>query len=513
MEIRETRKSVAGRGVGDARRHAPAEARTRSATALCQRLRDELGEHRFARYFADGAGLSVDDQRIEVRVATPFMAEVMNRRLAPTLRRAAAGAGSDQPLEVRVRVDSAMRKRPHPTPADESTPEGRDPPAPAAPPKDPSRSTQRPQPRPTHQLEEFIVGDSNRLAYTAAVRVAEGIDDEAFSPLFIHGGSGLGKTHLLQGIAARFARVHPGVKTRCVTAEAFTNEYISAIRSNTTDRFRRAWRSVRLLCLDDVHFLRGKQSTQVELLHTLDAIGLQQARIVLASDEHPRRIEQLSQHLVSRCMSGAVIHVADPDEELRRRLVAAFAARRGLTLTPDGLDALAVRAAQAGSAREIEGLLTQIEAVARLAPDVCATGERGIDAGAVRRSLGLSDGSAKKGRAAHRCPVRIDGIVGEVCRSLRLEPTDLLGAGRHRRVVLARGLISRLARELTTLSFPDIARALHRPNHSTIITAYRRISGQIDRGEGVEVGPDLAGVTLADLASGVRARVLEAAGR
>lgn len=508
MEIRETRMSTPGRSVGDARRTAEgANEHARRATALRDGLRNELGEHRFARYFADGMGLSVDDGHLEVRVATPFMAEVMSRRLGPTLRRAAAQAGAAEPLEICVRVDRSLCAPSGPT---------RRPPPPARNTERraaPDSAVRQYTSRPWHRLEDFVVGEPNRLAYTAAVRVAEGIDDAAFSPLFIHGASGLGKTHLLQGIAARFSATHPGARIRCVTAEAFTNEYVAAIRSNTSDRFRRAWRTVKLLCLDDVHFLRGKQSTQVELLHTLDAIGLHEARIVLASDEHPRRIEQLSQHLVSRCMSGAVIHVGDPDADLKRRLISAFALRRGISLTPDGLDTLAQRAGGTCNAREIEGLLTQVEAVLRLVPDVCGSGGGEIDGGAVRRSLKLSEGTARARRPAHRSPVRIDAITAEVCRAVRIEPGELVGSGRHRRVVLARGLISRLARELTTLSFPDIARALHRPNHSTVITAHRRISGQMDRGESVQVGPDLAGVTVTELVSGIRARLLEAAGR
>lgn len=478
------------------------------STKLRERLRDEVGSERFARYFGDGANVAVDGDGVEVVVPSTFMADLISRRFGGSIQRAAAAIAGEPstteepPTEVRVRVERAAGGEPgRPRPASKTaTPTVIRRPAPDA-------------PRLRHRLEEFIVGESNRLAHAAAARIVAGVDDAAFSPLFLHGPSGVGKTHLLQGIAARFLGLHPGRRVRYVTAEAFTNEYITAIRANATDRFRRAWRNVKLLCLDDVHFLGGKQSTQVELLHTLDAIGLHDARIVLASDEHPRRIDQLGHHLVSRFMSGAVIRIEEPDEELTRRLIAELAARRGLRLTPDGIAALLQRALKSGSrsAREIEGMLTQIEAVARLAPELCGP-DASWDAGAVRRSLCLAEGAGAK-RTAQRRPIRLDAIRDEVCRALRVEPADLLGSGRHARVVLARGLTVRLARELTAMSFPEIARGLKRPNHSTVITANKRVCSQLEKGAMLELGADLAGLTLADLLARVRGRVLEASGR
>jgi chromosomal replication initiator protein len=470
---------------------------------LRDRLRDEVGSERFARYFGDGANVAFDREGVEVVVPSTFMADLINRRFGGSLRRAAAASTDQASAEVRVRVERTARQEP---------PKG----SIAAPAQSASpRKSRKPAEllRLRHRLDDFIVGESNRLAHAAAVRIATGVEDAAFSPLFLHGPSGVGKTHLLQGIAARYAQLHPGRSIRYVTAEAFTNEYITAIRANSTDRFRRAWRNTRLLCLDDVHFLRGKQSTQVELLHTLDAIGLHDARIVLASDEHPRRIDQLGDHLVSRFMSGAVIRIDEPDEELTRRLIAELAARRGLRLTQDGIAALMQRALKsaAHSVRELEGMLTQLEAVERLAPDLCGAGA-GWDAGAVRRSLGLAEGSAARAGAERR-PVRLEAIRDEVCRTMRVEPTDLLGSGRHARVVLARGLIVRLARELTAMSFPEIARGLKRPNHSTVITAHKRVCSQLESGAMLKIGSDFAGLTLADLLARVRGRVLEASGR
>lgn len=503
VRIREAERVTPGRSGNDSPSRRAGEPGPGDRERLIrERLRAELGPERFSRYFEQGAKLSVSAGGVEVAVPSPFMAELFSRRLGPTLRRAAAddAAGS---AEVRVRVDRTLERMPSGT---QGTPQRR----PAHPVTErPARASLRLR----HRLKDFIVGESNRLAHTAAARIAEGVDDAAFSPLFIHGSSGLGKTHLLQGVARRYLQRSPGARVRYVTAEGFTNDYITAIRSNSTDKFRREWRGVKLLCLDDVHFLRGKQATQTELLHTLDAIGLTEARVVLASDEHPRRITELNDHLVSRFLSGAVVRIDEPDEALCRRLVRALAVRRDLPLGEDGLAALTERASTGGrrSGREIEGLLNQVEAVRRLTPDLCG-GPGPMDAAAVRRALGLSDGAALR-RGAGRKPVRIELILREVCHQLRVEPEDLYGSGRHRRVVLARGLVVRLARELTTLSYPEIARALGRPNHSTVITAQQRIGRQMEQGTPVDCGPDLAGLTIADLGARVRGRILDAAGR
>lgn len=468
---------------------------------IADHLRQRLGPHHYDRYLSQGARLAEHPEGVELLVPSPFMAERLQRRLGATLR--CVGDDGATLAEVRVRVDRSLATPINPAPQ----------PAPRHP--QPRRLPPRRGPGAPlrHKLDDFLVGDSNRLAHSAATRLAEGIDDAAFSPLCIHGPSGVGKTHLLQGVAARYLQRRPAARVRYSTAETFTNDYIHAIRANATDAFRRELRRLELLCLDDVHFLRAKESTQTELLHTLDAIAAGGARILLASDDHPRHIDALNAHLVSRFLSGAVVRIDEPDDALRRALVRELARRRRLDLTDEGLNTLTARAAETPgrSVRELEGLLNQVEAVRRLTPDLCG-GEGPMDGPAVRRALGLSEGAANA-RAARRKPVQFDAILREVCQLLRVEPEDLFSRGRHRRVVLARALSVRIARELTTLSYPEIARALHKPNHSTVITADQRIGRQMDQGEPANCGPDLAGLTIADLLARARTRVLEAPAR
>ncbi|MFM1823191.1 MAG: Chromosomal replication initiator protein DnaA [Planctomycetota bacterium] len=318
------------------------------------------------------------------------------------------------------------------------------------------------------RLEDFIVGESNRLAFAASEQFGEGAD-EAPRILFLHGECGVGKTHLLQGLCRRRNERAPRSVVRYVTAEQFTNEYIAAVRDGSLEAFRRRLRRVDLLAIDDVHFFANKTATQAEFLHTIDAIDLSGARIALVSDEHPRHIRRFSQSLVSRFLSGMVVKVERPDRPTRSSLVARLARERGLDLTTAAEDLVAGRFA--GSVREIEGAVTRLAALAEL------DGLRGqLGPGTIERLLG-DDAPALPGGA----PIRLGAIVEAVCGALGVAKDDLLGQGRHKRTVLARGVVAHLARELTAHSYPEIARALGRDTHSAVHTAAKRLREEIER--------------------------------
>ncbi|MFZ4574358.1 MAG: DnaA ATPase domain-containing protein, partial [Phycisphaerales bacterium] len=272
-----------------------------------------------------------------------------------------------------------------------------------------------------------------------------------------------------------------------------------AVRANKVDAFRKGYRRVELLCIDDVHFLSNKEATQTELLHTLDAIGFEGAKLAFASDESPREIRKLSEKLVSRFMSGVVARIDIPDPELREKLVRALAKRRGMRLEEPAVKLIADRSMRAigslggfgGSVRELEGLVIQVEAVHRLLPEFASNGTIGVIL--VRKAFGLqeSDSPIPIPLRSPRRPIAIEFVIEEVCRTLGVDFERLMGKGRHKRVVLARSLISYLARKLTTMSFPEIARAMGRPNHSTIITAQRRLEAELDRSPDTALGDEL----------------------
>lgn len=498
---------------------------------LLRRLTQELGPGRIERLFDHASGITIQDGRVDVTVATGFSAEWLDRKFGTAIRRAAEAEFTPGDAGVTLRFQIAGDDRPSPAGEDADRAPGRPgrtnddqderPAGQRAPgvsagmrgPRTPGaagpvvthRAAAPLRPAMRYRFEDFVVGATNRLAYSTALQIAESGEEAPAAPLFIHGACGLGKTHLLQALAARFAERRPGAGVRYITAETFTNEYITAVRNNQIEAFRKTYRGLDLLCLDDVHFLSSKEKTQNELLHTFDAINLGRARVVLASDGHPRDIQRLSEGLVSRFMSGIVLRLEVPDAELRRRIVEQLARRRGLALEPAAAALLAGHGDGGSSVRELEGLLLKVDAVQRLLPEFgLGNGQVGILA--VRQALGLDSAAGAEARA--RRPIQISAIISEVCGALRVEPTDLGGKGRHKRVVMARSLITYLARKLTTMSFPEIARALSRPNHSTVITAYQRITARLDaQGQddlAPELGVEFSGIGLADLAGRLR---------
>lgn len=529
---------------------------------LRSRLSEELGPGSFRRYFG-AAEFIASPGRVDVTAPTAFMADFLSRRFSEALRRAAGiceapegglmvgfrvAPGRD-PADRGEAVAAADRAD---RPGRSATREGHDGlssngfagapgrgadgGANGAPPahhdrSDPSRTAEsrasngRLGDRSRHRrgsepggaafrryrLDAFIEGASNRLALGAARDFAAQDGPTTLSPLFIHSSWGLGKTHLLQGIAHSVLERRPGARVRYTTGELFTNEFIAAVRGNALDAFRKSLRSLDLLCVDDVHFLASKAKTQSELLHTFDAIATSGARLVFASDGHPREIAELSEALVSRLMAGMVVRIDPPDEALRLALVRTLAERRGLALDDAAAQILADRvarfpsgrgdaAARGGSVRDIEGLLTQVEAVARLLPELCPTPGR-IGSTLVHRALGLAvtaDETTAEPLAPRR-PIHVDTIASEVCAYLRVDLTEMMGRGRHKRVVLARSMTAYLSRRLTTLSYPEIARAMRRPNHSTIITAHNRMHAQLRAGDRVAVGSEFDGMTLGEI--------------
>jgi chromosomal replication initiator protein len=472
--------------------------------SLRRRLAEHIGDDEVERYFDGQTRVSMLEDRLEVTVASGLLAKLLDTRYGTSIRRAAGDAfGNGKPVEVAFRVDrAAFSARPE-TPAPAPEPQ-------QARVQIAARAQASAAANARCNFENYLVGKSNRLAHAAAVRVADA--DGYVAPLFLHGSCGMGKTHLLQATVQRYVANHPGSSVRYTTAEAFTNEFVAAIKANRVEAFRRSYRKVDLLAIDDVHFFSSKEATQAELLHTLDAVGLEGARIILASDEHPKEIRKLSDRLSSRFMAGIVVRIEAPDRELRERLVKHLAHRRGMILEDAAIGILVDRTERAigslggfgGSVREIEGLLNQIDAVNRLLPEL-ASQDGVVGALLVRRALGISDDAAANDDASRerrvRRPVAGEVVLSEICKTLGVEVMDVHGKGRHPRVVLARGLVAYLCRTLTTLSFPEIASIIGRDNHSTVITAFKRFERQMAQGESPEahLPPTLGSLSLREL--------------
>lgn len=332
-----------------------------------------------------------------------------------------------------------------------------------------------------YKLEDFVVGSCNQLAYAAALRVVEAPDEAlaGVSPLFIHGGVGLGKTHLLQGICRRMLDRQPHARMLYTTGEQFTNEFLTAVRSGKIDGFRQRIRKLDLLAVDDVHFIANKTATQQEFLHSFNAIELAGARIVLASDQHPKLIAQFSEALVNRCVRGMVVQVQPPDTATRMKIVQTLAQRRGIPMLESVVAVVASKCP--GSVRELEGTLTRLQAMATLVQEH-RPGSAAEAPASLRGTVGhtlVNRAFAEDLQADRAKPVRVDAILHHVATRLNIDKQRVLRGDRHRLTVLARAMVVHLARQLTPLSYPEIAQALKSASHSSVIAAEQRIIKQI----------------------------------
>lgn len=493
-----------------------------------------VGQDVVARYLGPGTRLVAEAGGVCVVVPSRFASEMIERRLGAALREASGGAvryevadltpggggvsqaGRAEAREVAPRVDPGPRQSGGPASGrSDGRPVGRPGGRPVG------RAGGRRSGGETGQtLDGFVVGASNRFAFTAISRVASGEEIGAGGPVFLYGPCGVGKSHLLNAAVRRFRESRPGARARVVTAEVFTNEYITAIRTNTIEAFHRRYRRVDLLCIDDVHFLASKGGTQKELLHTFDQLGVGGGRIVLASDEHPGEIRQFSEALVSRFVSGSLVKIDRPDRETRRAMIERFALEGGLMLEPAALAMLeSVAAADAGgrgvSVRDLAGLVNRLRAYLSVMVTGGASGGL-VTAATVEAAIRAQGGLASRaldgmvaengprnettgGKLAAGRPVSIGVVVDRVCETLEVTRDDLAGRGRHPRVVLARAAVTLLARRLTRNSYPEIAGAIGRRNHSTVITAHRRIERQMSEGEVVGVGLATDGLPISVL--------------
>jgi chromosomal replication initiator protein len=314
------------------------------------------------------------------------------------------------------------------------------------------------RPRLRHDMETFVVGPSNHMAHNAAMYVAE-FPGVQYNPLFIHGNCGLGKTHLLQGICKKFIEFHPTKRWIYLTGEEFTNEFLSALRNNKLDIFRRKMRDLDLLVIDDVHFLGGKKATQEEFLHTFNAIEAMGRQVVMASDNHPKMIEEFGESLINRFVSGMVVRIDPPNFATRCEILRSISLRAGLFLPEEVINWVARRVTQ--NVRELEGAVTRIAAHVKL------TG-RPADAALAQDALGDLDRQLV-------APVRPENILQAICNYFGLEHKDLMSGRRQRTISLARSVAMFLIRKTAKLSFPEIGVRMGKRNHSTVISACRRI--------------------------------------
>ncbi len=472
------------------------EAQDPQLTRLAQAIAQRVGAQRFHVWFSNSTRLDLKNDGLEIAVPNDFISEWIGRNFTRPIEDASQEvlgcrlpirfAVMPQLFEPRSRDQAANNKA---VPAAAGLMAELSPPrqeqvaavASVAPPR-PVIATVRPPAAATHEhraasgfcsparlrhsLDTFVVGPGNQLAYNAATYVAE-YPGAQYNPLFLHGACGLGKTHLLQGVCRLFSKHHPARRWVYLTGEEFTNEFLVAMKTNKMDHFRRRMRDADLLVIDDVHFLSGKRATQEEFLHTFNAIEAMGRQIVIASDNHPKMIEEFGESLVNRFVSGMVVRIDPPNQTMRCQILQLLAARHGLSLPGDVVEWIARRVTQ--NVRELEGAITRISAHVKLTGGVA-------DIDLVQRSLADLDKQLVS-------PLRPENILQAICAYFGIDMKDLLSGRRQRTISLARSMAMHLIRKTAKLSFPEIGMRMGKRNHSTVISACRRMERAVSRGE------------------------------
>ena len=319
---------------------------------------------------------------------------------------------------------------------------------------------------PKYTFDSFVIGSSNRFAHAAALAVAEA-PAQAYNPLFIYGGAGLGKTHLLQAIGRYVRDFHSGLVTRYLSTEQFMNEFILALQRRTIPDFHQRYRAADVLLIDDIQFLEGKERTQEEFFHTFNALH-PKSQLVITSDRAPKKISTLEERLRTRFEWGLLTDIQPPDLETRLAILQKKAEAEKLPAPPEVLSFIASRIQT--NIRELEGALIRVGAYASL-----TRSDMSLDlAQNVLQSL-LPD--------AHERRVTPDLVISVAAEYFALTPEELRSSSRTRPLVDARQMAMYLCRELTDLSLPKIGERFGGRDHSTVVHAAGKIRHQMQERE------------------------------
>ena len=331
----------------------------------------------------------------------------------------------------------------------------------------PSVNTINPNLNPRYTFDTFVVGANNNLAHAASLAVAES-PGEMYNPLFIYGGVGLGKTHLMHSIAHFILEKNPEAKVLCVTSEKFTNELIESIgnkNDNTPIKFREKYRNIDVLLIDDIQFIIGKERTQMEFFHTFNTLHEAKKQIIISSDKPPKEIETLEERLRSRFEMGLTVDVQSPDYETRMAILRKKEELDGLNIDSAVLEFIAANIKS--NIRELEGALTRLVAFSRL------NNGREIDVAMAESELKdfIYPNENKK--------VTIDLIIEIVSEHYDISQADIISSKKSKNIAYPRQICMYLCRNLTEYSLEDIGKSLGKRDHTTILYGIQKIEKDI----------------------------------
>lgn len=329
---------------------------------------------------------------------------------------------------------------------------------------------------PRYTFEQFIVGKTNELAHAAAQAVTE--KPARYNPLFVYGGVGLGKTHLLQAIGHKMVQLNPRAKVLYVTCERFTNEFIHAVRNGRAKEFKDTYRNLDLLLLDDIQFITGKEGTQEEFFHTFNTLHQANKQIVLSSDRPPKAIQGIEQRLISRFEWGMMVDISAPDLETRVAILESKSKEKKYDLNREIMSYIA--SAISSNVRELEGALNKIIAYHQfknIDPTIETVRE-------LITSLANSSETAKKNLTPKQ-------LLETVASYYDISIADILGKCREKRLAFPRQIIMYLMREELRSSYPTIGKTLGGRDHTTAIHAYTKICRNLGEDEKLKHDIDL----------------------
>ncbi|MFY8229388.1 MAG: chromosomal replication initiator protein DnaA, partial [Opitutales bacterium] len=415
-------------------------------------LRNALPRADFETWISSLQPLSIVEGKVLVLEAPSVLTEAwVNSNYAEMLRRQLTlVAGRNMDYRLTASVDAAREVAPAPAPVARASRQAASSPAPAI--------------KATNTFENFIVGPENEMAHGASLAVAKE-PGHYYNPLFIHGPTGLGKTHLMHAIAHSVYAANPQARIAYISSETFTNDFIQALQTGSVASFRRRYRELDLLLIDDIHFLAGKESTQDEFFHTFNELHNNHKQVVLTSDRPASEIAKLQERLVSRFQWGMVCSIQAPGLETRIAILRKKAAARGLDLQPEIAEFIASRIAR--NVRNLEGAVTRIVGLVGMT-------RKPLELAQVEKLL--HDILVEE--ASHTLTAEV--IQRKVAEHYRIQMSDMTSKRRMQNIAFPRQVAMYLATQLTGMSLVSIGQAFGGRDHGTVIHARKTVVNQME---------------------------------
>ena len=410
-------------------------------------LKNELTEISFNTWIKTIEPITINSNTIELGVPSDFNKGIIDSRYSALIRNAIKQATSRE-YNISVTIPSQESHKKYLDRAESAA----------------NEETSMSILNPKYTFDTFVIGNSNRLAHAASVAVAES-PAKAYNPLFIYGGVGLGKTHLMHAIGHYIHNQFSSLKVLYVSSEKFTNELINAIKDDKNEAFRYKYRNIDVLLIDDIQFIGGKERTQEEFFHTFNALYEANKQIIISSDKPPKEITTLEERLRSRFEWGLIADIQPPDLETRIAILRKKAQTENLIVPNDVMVFIADKIAS--NIRELEGALNRVIAYSSLTENEI--------------SIDLANEALKDILSAHKARIiNSSVIIDAVSRYFDLKPDEFKSKKRNRDISFPRQIAMYLCRELTDMSLPKIGDEFGGRDHTTVIHAFDKITGDME---------------------------------